>query len=148
MKLKNLKLLIKILICSAIIFNSCKNENTESTNSTIQKSPKELKQELRMLEKKSPTKYLTAGGTFKESFWGNKLKINCTITNKATLVTYKDAVVRVTYFTKTKTTIDIKDITIYEIFSPKSTKTIELKIENYKDVDSIAWKIVKAVAVN
>jgi hypothetical protein len=148
MKMRNLKLVATIFICAFITLNSCKNGSGDTTNSSSQKSSTELKMELKMLEKNSPTDYLTASGTYRESFWGNKLKINCTITNKATLSSYKDAVVRVTYFSKTETNLGTKDYTLYEVFTPNSTKTVEMKIENYKDVNSVGWEVVKAVAID
>jgi len=146
--MRNIKRFVTIVFIASITLNSCKNGSGDSSNTSSHKSPTELKMELKMLEDNSPTDYLTASGTYKESFWGNKLKINCSITNKATLASYKDAVVRVTYFSKTKTNLGTKDYTIYDIFSPNSTKTVELKIENYKDVNSIGWEVIEAVAIN
>lgn len=96
------------------------------------------------IERSQPTNFLSAEGTYKQNFWGDKIKVNCVITNRATVATYKDAVVRITYYTKTNTEIGSKDYSIYEVFPPNSTKTIELKIDNYKDVNSIGWAVIRA----
>jgi len=98
------------------------------------------------IEHANPTDFLTADGTYKETFWGDKIKVNCVITNKATVATYKDPVVRITYYSKSKTNLGTKDYTIYEVFPPHSEKTVALKIENYKDVNSIGWSVVNAIA--
>lgn len=97
------------------------------------------------IELSQPAKFLTADGEYNENFWGDKINVHGVITNKATAATYKDAVVRVTYYSKTKTELGSDEYTIYEIFAPNSTKKFELKISNYKDVNSIGWEVVSAV---
>lgn len=96
------------------------------------------------IERANPTNFLNADGTFRKNFWGNKFKVNCIITNKATVASYKDAVVRITYYSKTNTELGSKDYTIYEVFPPHSTKTVELKIDNYKDVSALGWDVIQA----
>lgn len=98
------------------------------------------------IERATPTDFLSASGTYKENFWGSKFKVTCVITNKATVATYKDAVIRITYYSKTETALGSNDYTIYETFPPTSTKTVELKIDNYKDVSSLGWEVVSATA--
>lgn len=96
------------------------------------------------IERSQPAKFLSADGTYRENFWGDKLKVSCVITNKATVATYKDAVIQISYYTKTKTELGSKKYTVYEVFPPNSKKTVELKIDNYKDVNSIGWKVISA----
>lgn len=98
------------------------------------------------IERSQPTKFLSAGGEYRQTILGNKFKVDCTITNSATVATYKDAVVRVTYYSKTKTVLGTNDYTIYESFPPHSSKTTRLKIDNYKDVETIGWDVVEAQA--
>lgn len=97
-------------------------------------------------ERSQPTKFLSSSGTYKENFWGDKFKINCRITNSATVATYKDAVIKVTYYTKTKTVLGSNNFTIYETFPPNSTKTIDIEVESYKNVNSIGWEVINAQA--
>ena len=96
------------------------------------------------IERSQPTNFLFADGTYRETFLGNKIKVNCVITNRATVATYKDAVVRVTYYTKTQTVLGSNEYSVYEVFPPNSTKTIELKIDNYSNVNSIGWDVISA----
>jgi hypothetical protein len=123
------------------------NQNSNGGSSTYE-TPAETYQEKVMtveeIEKSQPTNFLTADGNYNENFWGTKLKVHGTITNKATVATYKDAVVKVTYYSKTKTELGSQEYTIYETFPPTSARNFELKIENYKDVNSIGWDVVNA----
>ncbi len=96
------------------------------------------------IERSQPTRFLSASGTYRENFWGDKFKVNCEITNDATIATYKDVVIRVTYYSKTETSLGSKEYTIYETFPPNNTKKVSLKIDNYKDVNSLGWEVVDA----
>lgn len=96
------------------------------------------------IENSKPTNFLTASGDYNENFWGNKINVHGVIKNTATVATYKDAVVKITYLSKTKTVLGSEKYTIYETFPPNSTTQFELKIENYKDVNSIGWEVIKA----
>jgi hypothetical protein len=99
------------------------------------------------MEQSQPAKFLNASGDYNQNFWRTKLKVHGTITNSATVARYKDAVVRVTYYSKTKTVLGSKDYTIYELFEPHSTANFELKIENFNNVNSIGWEVVNASIV-
>lgn len=98
------------------------------------------------IESSQPTTFLSADGTYRENFLGDKFKVTCTIKNKATVTTYKDVVLRVTYYTKTKTELGSDDYTIYELFPPNSEKTVQLKIDNYKHTESVGWEVINASA--
>ena len=95
-------------------------------------------------ERSQPATFLIADGNYNENFWGDKLKVHGVIKNTATVASFKDAVVRVTYYSKTKTDLGSKDYTIYDNFPPHSEIKFELKIENYKDVNSIGWTVLEA----
>lgn len=104
----------------------------------------EVEMTLEEKERSEPTKFLNASGTYRKNFWGNKLKIACEITNSAKLVTYKDAVVRVTYYAASGTVLEETDFTIFELFPPGETITNELKVPNYSNVKTITYEVVNA----
>ncbi len=97
------------------------------------------------IENEIPTDFLKADGTYHGSFWGTKIHVEGNVTNSATVSDYKDVVVRVTFYSKTKTVIGSEKHTLYEVFPPNSVKPFKLKIENYKDVNSIGWDVVSAL---
>jgi hypothetical protein len=97
------------------------------------------------MEMATPVNFLNASGNYNENFWGNKIKVHGVIKNTATVATYKDAVVRVTYYTKTNTEIATADYTIYDVFPPHSEVNFELKIDNYENVSTIGWDVIDAM---
>ena len=98
------------------------------------------------IERSQPTNFLTADGNYNTNFWGDKIKVHGVIKSTATAASYKDAVVRVTYYSKTKTELGTKEYTIYDNFPPHSEVKFELKIDNYKDVNTIGWEVIQATA--
>ncbi|MEC3965692.1 hypothetical protein [Flagellimonas halotolerans] len=112
------------------------------------KSYQEQKMSIEEMENANPVQFLTADGKYNESFWGTELKINGKISNKATVASYKDVILKVTYYSKTNSVIGNKEYTIYEIFPPNRTMPFKLSIKNYKDVSSIRWEVVDAIPLN
>lgn len=98
------------------------------------------------IERATPTDFLSTSGTYEPNFWGDKLKIHGTITNKATVASYKDAVIRVSYYSKTGTELTSADYVIYDNFLPTSTTKFELKIDNMSNASTIGWVVAKATA--
>lgn len=141
----NSSVIIFIVICvlvviAAIVRSFTYNETIDDPYNSYEENVLSIEQ----VEGLNPENFLSADGTYRENFLGDKLKINCEVTNRATVVTYKDAVIQVTYYTKTKTVIGRENYVLYELFPPGSTKTVKMKIENYRDVNSIGWKVVGA----
>jgi len=143
-KAGRITLVVLIIIALAIggitLYNNVNGVNTNTRNVNY----KEQVMTIEEIERSQPTDFLTATGTYKENFLGDKLKINCIITNRATIATYKDVVVKIIYYSKTKTEIGSKDYTVYEVFPPNISKTVALKIDNYRDVNSIGWTVISA----
>ncbi len=97
-------------------------------------------------ELSQPTQFLKADGNYNKNLIGTKIKLHGTITNSASVATFKDAVVQITFYSSTQTELFNKNYTIYNYFPPHSTVEFELKTENYKDVESIGVAVVSARA--
>lgn len=95
------------------------------------------------MENRTPTKFLSSDGKSEPNVWGTKFKIHGTIKNTATMATYKDAVIEVTYYSKTKTTLFIDEFTVFEFFPPNSEKSFEWRVLNHKNATSVSWKVIR-----
>ncbi len=127
-----------------LILISVANKAMESSDTAEEKTYEERVMTVEEIERSNPTNFLSTSGKYNQNFWGDKVRIRGTITNKATVVSYKDAILRVTYYTKTNTEIGHKDHTIYEILPPHSTINFDIKIDNYRDVNSVGWEVIDA----
>lgn len=98
-------------------------------------------------EMSQPKRFLVADGTYNRNFWGTKVKLQGKITSKATVAKFKDPVVQVTFFSKTKTILKSEEYTIYELIAPGKTINFMLKLEISKEVETVGWEVIDAQLV-
>lgn len=121
---------------------------------SIYKTPEQLKFELKQKENMSPTLYLELetnlkndiqkGGLFKRRKIDGQI-ISGMIRSKATVATYKDVVVKMTYYSKTKTEIGTQNFVIYEEYPPNSEKKFSYKIGIPDETETYDATIIEAV---
>lgn len=148
-KKSNYKILVYtgLVAIAVILILVAKNQQTSSddpSSPTSTETYQEKVMSVEEMERAEPLKFLHAEAQYNENFWGNKIKVKGTINNSATTATFKDATVRITYYSKTNTALGTTENTIYETLPPTSSVNFELKIDNYKDVSSIDIDIISA----
>ena len=134
---------INILFISftSILFSCNSSEN--KTVATDKTSYEKTKETLAEKEKKDPTSFLTVAGNDKHNLLG-QMVMKGTITNKATVATYKDVDVELTFFSKTGTLLETDKETVYEVIAPGQTKKFKTKYFAPKGSDSVGFKILGA----
>ncbi len=103
-------------------------------------------QSVEEIERSEPTNFLSVVGTYNTNFWGDKFKIEGSINNAATVATYKDAVIKVTFYSKTKTELGSSNYTVYDFFPPHGQKKFELKVDKVGAANSVGLEVVGATA--
>ena len=136
-----------LIVFVLLILNEISSDGSGDAATNRSDSYEEKVMTVEEIERSRPTDFLTADGEYRENIWGNKLKVQGVIRNNATVASYKDAVVRVTYFSKTKTELSSEKYTIYEAFPPNSEVKFELTLENFNEVHSIGWTVVNATPI-
>lgn len=96
------------------------------------------------IQRRQSSTFLEVGEICMSGFVGDTINVHGVIKNTAPEVTYKDAVVKVTYYSDTKIELGSKQYTIHEVFPPHSDTSVELKVENHKDVNTIGWEVIQA----
>lgn len=138
---------MKILLCliSSIFFFSCdsNNNSTSPTNSSYE----ETKMTLEEQENSNPLGFLEAKGTYRKNLI-DQWVLEGTITNTATLATYKDVILRIVYYSKTNTEMGAEDKTIFEYFKPKSKQEFKVKTNGFDNAKSIGFQILSANTAN
>jgi hypothetical protein len=150
-------------IAGCCIFISCNNYpnsetakaqapavNSAKSRPSRSKTAAELRQELAETEAANPAAMLLISGNMHENkvliqkpdfFHHSKYAtdgyiISGMVRNKASIAQFKDAIVRVTFYTETRTELDHKDYPVYKYFLPHQVSPFELKVyppENTKD---------------
>jgi GYF domain 2 len=95
-------------------------------------------------ERLHPAEFLEAAGTYRETFLGNKLKVQGVVTNKATVANFKDIIIEVSYYASTKTLINTERFVLYDYVQAHSKKTFEWKIKPPTGTETIGWEAVGA----
>ena len=110
------------------------------------KTPEELRAELLAQEQAAPTDYLHVVGSYRRNLV-DQLVLEGDIANQATLASYKDPLLAVTWFSKTGTELDTKQYPIYELVRAQQSKHIKLKTNAPDYVASVSIGIAGATAV-
>ena len=94
-------------------------------------------------EKKNPGNFLTVSGHDKHNLIG-QMVIKGSITNKATVASYKDVDVKLEFYSKTGTLLETDHETVYEEIAPGESKSFKTKYFAPKGSDSVALHVVSA----
>jgi hypothetical protein len=127
------------LICINLLLLSCNN------NSERQKSPNELREDLKIEEQINPTNYLTVTASISQN---NGYKIRGNIKNTTAIAKFKDAIIVINYLSETGTIIDTQDYVIYKFFEPNSETLFEYRIQPPAGFKNFNIEIKTATAVN
>jgi len=153
-----------LIIASTIIVvftyqksQSNNHENTESSNNSEsnsnsstynepprEKTPEELKKELYAKEKRKPNDYLTVSYTLDRTFFSGKDVVNGTIFNSATMATFKDVALKLTYLTNTGTEIGTDQFIIYKYVYPGKSTSFQIKTTSPANTKKIGVKVNSA----
>lgn len=137
--------------------------NTNSSNKKFkeevvkQLTEEELKEQLKLKECNNPNDYLIGElswrGKYKNalSLKINRMALNCNISNKATLATYKDVKCHVKFLSKTGSSVMEEDFVIYEFFKPNDMVDYKTEVnitnQQFKDIIDVEWRIVSATCI-
>lgn len=162
MKLFTPVLFITILLAACESSPSTDNFNDNLTNESpeIEKSPEELRADLKASEQNSPLEYLSCGevrmtpqerqtrsaGLFHEAeYEADGAIFRGTISNNATLARFKDARIKILFYSQTNTLIETQNYVIYEYLNPQSGTDFSFKTESYPQAyDSFRVQLVGA----
>lgn len=123
--------LVLPVIAIYILASSC-NSGVEVR--TKPKTPEELRAELEQQERDNPLNYMIVNNGdlspnrvkvrdnwFRDDDYETQgYHLNCTIKNTASIAVFKDVVLKVSYYSQTRSLIDAEEITIYEYFKPNT----------------------------
>jgi len=126
------------VVVFAIFIIANRNRGGSGANATYNQS----KLSVGDYERTHPNEFLTATGTYKETFFGNRMKINGTVTNKASVANFKDIVIEVRYYSGTKSLIKAERFVLYEFVPAHTTKNFEWKITPPGDTETMGWDAV------
>jgi hypothetical protein len=136
-----MKNLFAMLFATAVLF-SCNSNDTKKVETDKQDYEK-TKENLADKERKDPQKFLIVSGHDKHNLLGQTV-VKGTITNKATVASYKDVDVKLDFYSKTGTLLETDKETVFEIIAPGQSKNFKTKYFAPKGTDSVALAVTAA----
>jgi hypothetical protein len=134
---------ILYIIITILTFIACKEEEKEKKfDKTNYES---VKENLADKEKNNPARFLVVENRERKNLIGQTV-VKGTITNKATIASYKDVQLKLSFFSKTAVKLDEGMETVYENIGPGKTIKFKTKYFAPKGTDSVAVKIISASA--
>lgn len=131
-----------LLSLSLIFLFACQPEKKEKKFDT--QSYEKTKETLADKEKNNAAKFLKVDNKDRKNLIGQTVVIGH-ITNKATICTFKDIELKMSFYSKTATKLDEGIETIYETIPPGETVKFKTKYFAPKGADSVAIQVLKAI---
>lgn len=129
------------LFLSIIILAACASK--DKTSDKKKDKYEQTKETLEETEKKSPVRFLAVEGNDRRNILGQTV-IKGTLINKATIASYKDVDVELSFYSKTGALLEKDHEVIYETIAPGDSKNFKTKYFAPKGTDSVAMKILGA----
>ena len=136
-----MKAFIFSLLFSIILFSCSESDSTKAAKE--KDSYEATKETLQQKETKDPQSFLTVSGHDRHNLLGQTV-VKGTITNKATVASYKDVDVKLDFYSKTGTLLETDKETVYEIIGPGQSKNFKTKYFAPKGTDSVALSVTAA----
>ncbi len=130
-----------IFYCLFLLLFSCNNSGTSESQY------QEEKASLEEQEKQNPKRFLTTEGTYRPTVFGSREVLEGTISNGATVATYKDIVLEVFCNDEAGNELGRQTVTIFETITPNHTHSFKTKVDVPEGTNSVGWEIQGAKAV-
>ena len=124
---------------------SCNTDEAKQANDE-QKSYEETKNTLLTREQKDPAKFLVVNGQDKKNLLGQTV-VKGTIKNNATVATFKDVDIKLSFYSKTKALLETDKETVFEVLPAGQSKDFKTKYFAPKGTDSVALEVLAAKVV-
>ncbi len=92
-------------------------------------------------EKENPSEFLRLKGQERSNLFGTKIKYKGVLENLATVVNYKDVVIEITFYSKTKTKFGTAEQTLSDFFPAHKNTAVDFKVDKPEQSDSIGISI-------
>ena len=103
----------------------------------------QTKENLGETEKKTPARFITVSGHDKHNLLGQTV-VKGTLNNNATVASYKDVQLKLTFYSKTGALLEEDAETVFETIAPGKSADFKTKYFAPKGTDSVALKVMGA----
>jgi hypothetical protein len=138
-----MKRYLTVILLMSIAATACHNTDQQKEKKFDGETYEKSKESLGDKEKNNPSKFLSVEHKTHKNLIGQTV-VKGTITNSASVCTYKDVEIKLTFFSKTGVKLDEAIENVYEVIPPGETVKFKTKEFATKGTDSVAVEIMKA----
>ena len=135
---------ISILISLALLCG-CNSNRTNNAKNDLE-SYERTKEDLLKKEQQDPVHFLTVSAQGRQNIVGQTV-VKGTLSNKASVATFKDVALKLSFFSKTSALLETDKETIFELLPPGQSKNFKTKYFAPKGTDSVAIEVIAAKVV-
>lgn len=137
-----MKKILPVLILVSIVFAACSGDEKVKDEKGKDKY-EQTKETLGETEKKNPKRFLSVDG-YKRKNLIRETVIKGTITNKATVASFKDIDVELSFYSETGALLLKDHEVVYKVVGPNSSEDFKYKTYAPKGTDSVSMTIAGA----
>lgn len=130
------------LLFFSIILIACNSDSVNNQKESYDVTKKVLLKK----EEINPSAFLTVTGNSRKNIVGQTV-VRGTLVNKASVATFKDVNIELTFFSKTKALLETDQETIFQILNPGESQDFKTKYFAPKGTDSVGLKVLGAKAI-
>lgn len=141
-----MKKIIAALIIISFVFAAC-SSNEKEKEAKAKDKYEQTKETLGETEKKNPQRFLTVEGHDRKSLIGQLVGVRVikgTVINKASVASFKDVDVELSFFSKTGALLEKTHEMVYETIAPGGSANFKTKYTVPTGTDSVGMKIFGA----
>jgi len=138
-----MKKIIPVLIFVTAVFAACSGGDEKAKDEKGKDKYEQTKETLEQTEKKNPKRFLTVEGSDRKNLIGQRV-IKGTISNKATVASYKDIDIELSFYSETGALLEKDHEVIYETITAGNSTNFKTKYFAPKGTDSVVMKIAGA----
>jgi len=137
-----MKKIIPALIALSFLFAACSGDEKANDEKAKDKY-EQTKETLGETEKKNPKRFLSVEGDERKNLIRQTV-VKGTITNKATVASFKDIDVELSFYSETGALLLKDHEVVYKVVGPNSSENFKYKTYAPKGTDSVVMKIAGA----
>ncbi|HSN08394.1 MAG TPA: hypothetical protein VLS85_05115 [Hanamia sp.] len=130
-----------MLLCAALLI-ACNSENAVKEKESYNAA----KESLLKKEEKNPATFITVSGSSKKNIVGQTV-VKGTLVNKASIATFKDVNIKLSFYSRTKALLETDKETIFEILNPGESQDFKTKYFAPKGTDSVGLQVLGAKVI-
>lgn len=138
--------LVILFICVTLViinYNNSDGATNYTAPASVFKTEKEIKADKLTTEQNNPLAYIQTEFLYRPNLLGETV-INGTFLNTATLTSYKDVQLTITWYSKTNTAVETQRRTLFEYLSPGQTVTCKWKLSGPSRYSHLKVNVVGA----